>query len=95
MNDITLTKHADQRLRQRGRSPADLEAVLRFGTRLDPNSVVLLNKDADREVARLKREIARLERLRGWKVVEDGGCVITTYKPARVRCPQNRRHLSL
>jgi len=93
MTDVTLTKHADQRLRQRGRSQADLEAVLRFGTRLDRHSVILLNKDADREVARLKREIERLERLRGWKVVDDDGHVITTYKPARIRHARNGRRV--
>lgn len=91
MTDIVLTRHADQRLRQRGRSNVDIEIVLRHGTRLARDSVVLLNKDADREVARLKREIARLDRLRGWKVVEDCGCIITTYKPSRVRRQATRR----
>ena len=91
MTDIRLTKHADQRLRQRGRSQTDIQEILQFGTRLNSDCVVLLDKDADREVARLKQGITRLERLRGWKVVEVGGCVITIYKPTRIRRRQTHR----
>jgi hypothetical protein len=91
MTDMEMTRHALQRIRQRGRSQADIELVLRFGTHLAPDCCVLLNRDADQRIARLKREIALLERLRGWKVVEDHGLVITTYKPPRIRKLQGPR----
>ena len=81
MHQIRFTKHAGERLQQRGRSITDVETVLYYGTPVDRGSVVLLNKDVDREIARLKRMIERFERVRGWKVVEIKGDVITVYKP--------------
>ena len=94
MTDLVFTKHSEQRLHQRGRTKADIEAVLRFGTRLDATSVALLSKDVDREVTRLKQEITKLERGRGWKVVEAEGSVITTYKPPRISPSTPRREQS-
>lgn len=91
MGDLSLTKHALSRLSKRGRSESDIAAVLRFGTRIDEHVIVLLNKDAEREITQRKREIARLERLRGWKVVEDEGRIITTYRPTKFRVSRRCR----
>lgn len=91
MEGLSLTKHASSRLRQRGRSVTDMETVLRFGTRIDKHCVILMNKDAEQEIARMKRKIALLDRLRGWKVVEDDGHIITTYRPPKVRIHRRSR----
>jgi hypothetical protein len=43
----------------------------------------LTEQDAAREIERRKREIQRLERLKGVKVILQGGAVITCYRPSR------------
>lgn len=94
MTELTHTRHADQRLRQRGRSQQDVETVFRYGTPIDRDCVILLDKDVDREIAFRKREIAILERLRGWQIAVDDNIVITIYKPERIRAKPSRRNKS-
>ena len=43
---LELTRHAEQRLRQRGLRECDLEFVLRHGSHLG-DAIVLTNKDAE------------------------------------------------
>ena len=73
------TRHAEQRIRQRGFHDQDSEIILHFGTSLDDMSVILLNKDVDRETALLKSQIKNLERLRNCKAVVAGDKLITCY----------------
>lgn len=78
------TRHAEVRMQQRGIRESDLETVVEAATPIDADSVMLLNQDVDREVRKLKRKIAILERLRGCRVVLTGQSVVTAYRPARM-----------
>lgn len=79
--NVDLTQHAKTRLRQRGLSEQDVEAILGAGTSVDGESVLLLEQDVQREVRKRKREIAMLERLRGCRVVLAGQkTVVTVYR---------------
>lgn len=81
---IELSKHAEQRIRQRGRRRSDIDAILSCGTPIDGASYYLLDRDVDREIGRRKREISDLERLRGWRVVMVGDeKVATVYRASR------------
>ena len=76
---LQFTRHADQRLRQRGLRTKDIELVMALGTQGPAGRVVLLASDAAREIAECKRRIQTLERLRGCVVVCEQGMVITCY----------------
>ncbi len=79
MFDHILTRHAETRMRQRGLRDADLHLLLDCATQVAPDAYLLTRKDAAREIARHKREIQRLERLSGRKIVVDGAAVLTCY----------------
>lgn len=87
--ELTATRHADARIRQRGFRERDLEALVRFGREMPDGTVRLLDEDVDREIDDLRRWITILDRLRGMTAVIDGGRVVTVYKSRR----QKRRIL--
>ena len=74
-----LTRHANERMRQRGLRDRDIELVLACGTDGPHGRVALLGRDAAKEIAECKRRIRMLERLRGWVVVYEDGVVVTCY----------------
>lgn len=86
---FTLTRHAEERMSQRGVRREVLELVLSYGTQVAPDAYLMKRADADREIAVLKRRIQRLERLKNkkLKVVVEGGMVITCYPS----CPADQR----
>lgn len=96
MLDLRLTDHAEARMRQRGFRKADVDLVLRVATRVSDDAFFLTDKDAAREIERRRREIQQLERLRGSKLIVEGGSLITLYhadpKPARSSSKMRRRH---
>lgn len=87
---VNLTRHAEERLRQRGYRERDLAIVLNYGTTCD-EAVVLTDADVSRAIAEKKREIRDLERLRGTALVVEGSVATTVYRPDRRRM---RRFLS-
>ena len=76
---LSLTPHAEVRLSQRGLQDADIAFLMDVATPLARDEWLFTNADVDREVARHKREIQRIERLRGVKVVVAGDVVVTAY----------------
>lgn len=82
MPDLHLTRHGETRMRQRGYRNADLDLVLSSATCVADDAFLLTNRDAGREIARRKREIQQLERLRGSKMIIKGGTLITLYHAA-------------
>ena len=79
-----LSRHAEARIRQRGMREDDVAVIIDAGTTIDGESVLLLDRDVDREVMRRKHEIAILERLRGCRVVmAKERTVVTVYRPGR------------
>ena len=79
MERTIYSKHATQRMQQRGIRERDVDMVLSCGTLIDEASILLSDKDAAREIERRKHEIQALERLRGCKVVIIEGVVVTCY----------------
>jgi hypothetical protein len=98
MTELTLTRHAEVRLRHRGLCNADAALLRNVATPLagDDDAWFLTNTDAAREITRRKREIQQLERLRGVKIVIAGDAVVTAYRPSIKRqrrdLRQHRRH---
>ena len=90
MNALVHSRHAEQRMGQRGIRPSGLDLVLRHGSIIDGDThaiYFLKSKDAQREIERLnnqirylKRDIQMLERMRGVKVVVADGTVVTCYR---------------
>jgi hypothetical protein len=80
---LTLTQHAESRIRQRGLRESDIPMIIAAGTPVDADSLLLLAQDVDREIRRRKQEIGALERLRGCRVVIAGEQVVTVYRPSR------------
>lgn len=95
MHEPRFTHHAEVRMRQRGFRNADVGLVLRIATRVADDAFFVSDKDAAREIELRRREIQQLERLRGTKLIVEGGSVITLYhsdrKPPRRTCRKNRR----
>jgi len=78
--NLSYSNHAKARIQQRGMRGKDIEMVLKAGTTIDDDSIVLLNHDVDREIKKRKQEIKMLERLRAVRVVLGADeIVITAY----------------
>lgn len=92
MTAPVLTRHAEKRMRQRGLRNCDLSLLLDAATPLADDAWLLTAADADREIARRKREIEHLQRLRGCKVVVSGDAIVTVchMRPTAVRSALRR-----
>ena len=67
MTALSLSRHAEVRMTQRGMRPFDFDLIRRYGSELpgDIHDIYFLgHKDGRRAIKRLKREIQRLERRR-------------------------------
>lgn len=80
---LVHTKHSKARCQQRALRERDIAMIYEFGTACRDDSVVMKNKDVDREIADRMREIQALERLRGCKIIIKDEAVITAYKATR------------
>ena len=85
-----LTRHAQDRMRQRGLRDPDIQLVLECGTQAPHGRVMLRDRDVDREIRECKRRIQRLERLRRVVVVCEDRSVVTCY---HAHGPTGRRTL--
>jgi len=81
--NLRLSKHATNRVRQRGVRESDIPVIMNAGTPIGNDSVYLLSQDVDREIREHKQAIAKLERLRGCRVVIEDQTVVTVYRPSR------------
>jgi hypothetical protein len=82
---MRMTKHIDQRMNQRGMNKDVIDAV-RFYGEPDGNEVVLGRKHCDQLIARRRRELKALTRIRdkgGVAIVEVGEALVTTYPLGR------------
>jgi hypothetical protein len=66
-------------MRQRGLRDHDLALVLDAATPLADDAWLVIDADADREIALRKREIEQFQRLRGCKVVVSGNAIVTVF----------------
>ena len=75
-----LTSHAKPRMQPRSVKDEDMELLLETASQVSPDEYLLTKRDVAREIAERKREIQRLERLRGFKVVVTNGAIVTCYR---------------
>ena len=86
MTSISITRHGEARMSQRGIRKSDIDTLLAHGTEVSPDRFMLRKRDADRQSRGLKKQIATLERLTGKVAVVADGLLITAYhrtKPGR------------
>lgn len=82
MSSEHLTQHARIRMAQRGIRDDDLDLIKRIGSEVEGGYFVR-DQDAQDEERRLKREIDRVRRIRGKRVVVSGDRVVTVYHAGR------------
>ena len=89
---MIYTKHARDRMQQRGKSESDISLICKYGKRRG-DSVILrkrdaatfrLRHDAARSEEEKRRDLQRLDHLIGWRIVLVKGQMITIH-------PLNRR----
>lgn len=91
MTELSLTRHAEARMRQRGYKDEDVDLVFRVGTRVADDAFLLTDKDAARAIRKRKQEIQQLERLRGSQVIIEGATLITLYHTTMRPRRRNRK----
>jgi hypothetical protein len=77
-----LTRHAIQRMGQRGFQEDDLELIQLIGTEVE-SGVIVLNRDYLAAEHELKRLQERIRRLVGKRLVVADGRVITAYRASK------------
>jgi hypothetical protein len=80
MTQYQYCAHALARLRQRGRCEQDVDLILRYGTPVCGDGIVLLDDDVAKTLSDLRRLGERLQKLANWKVVLSGENIITIYR---------------
>lgn len=91
MTELSLTRHAEARMRQRGYKDEDVDLVFRVGTRVADDAFLLTDKDTARAIRKRKQEIQQLERLRGSQVIVEGETLITLYHTTMRPRRRNRK----
>lgn len=81
---LEMTKHAAARIRQRGLTERDVSLIRASGESVD-DGFLMTNRAIDLQVQVLRREITRIEKLRGVAVIEGAGKVITVYRADKRR----------
>ena len=79
----SITQHAEMRMNQRGIRKEDLGLLLATADQVASDAYLMTNEIADEEIARRKKEIQQFERLRGKKLIVEGGIIITSYHATR------------
>lgn len=79
----SITQHAEMRMNQRGIRKEDLGLLLATADQVASDAYLMTNEIADEEIARRKKEIQQFERLRGKKLIVEGGIIITSYHAIR------------
>ena len=75
---MTITNHANERLRQRGLKESDVEFIINNGT-VRGTKAMLTNKDRQELIRKAKKTISIVTRLAGKQLIVDGDDVITVY----------------
>lgn len=79
MNPAIISRHAEERMRQRGLRRHDIELIIGCGSEIGEDVFFLSRKDADQAIRQRKKEIQAIERLRDKKVVLADDTVVTCY----------------
>jgi hypothetical protein len=87
--DFDLSRHAEDRARQRGYRKSDIELIVDFGTTVH-DGYVMTPKDVAAFEAWAKQTVVRLQKLSGSFVSVDQSTITSVYRPAK---PKRRRLL--
>ena len=79
MTALTITRHGETRMSQRGIREIDLDVLLAHGTEIGRGRIMLKKRDAAKVIQNLKKQIANIERLTDKVLVVTGGHLITAY----------------
>ena len=79
MKNLTVTRHAETRMSQRGIRSSDIDLLLVYASEVGGDRLMLRAKDVDRAVSELKRLIATLQRLKNKVIVIAEGSLVTAY----------------
>ncbi len=91
MTGLAISKHGEIRMSQRGFRKVDLDTILRYGTDIGCDRIMLRRKDAHRIISMLKMEIKMLERVNGKVVVIKDDRLVTAYKKtSRIQLSRRR-----
>ena len=82
MTTLTMTRHGEARMSQRGIRKSDLEVLLVHGTDIGRDRIMLRKRDAAKLIRDLKKQIATIERLTDKLIVIVDGKLVTTYHQA-------------
>jgi hypothetical protein len=82
MDSFEITRHAAVRLAQRAISVSDLELIANFGTEVS-DGYLFLDKNCVALETQLKSILQRVQKLRGKRIVVDGGQLITAYTASK------------
>ena len=83
IHDLSLTRHAETRMRQRGLRDADVNLLLEVAECVSDDALLLTRQRAASEIERRRREIQQLERLCGAKLIIEDGTLVTVYHDYR------------
>jgi len=78
MDELHLTRHAVQRMAQRGFHCSDVDVIVAIGTEVRDGYLVT-RKDCEDAERTLRRMPTTISRLKGKRLVTHGGTVITAY----------------
>jgi len=79
MNALETTNHSRQRMAQRGLGATDIDVILQYATEV-PDGYVMRNKDCQKAVSELNRQIEMVRRLSGKRLVVIDGALVTVYQ---------------
>ncbi len=77
MQGLMMSIHAEKRLNQRGIRDDDIDFIIASASQVAPDAYIVTREDASREIARYKRRIQQIERLKGCKLVVEDGVIVT------------------
>jgi hypothetical protein len=79
VSGLEITRHAEQRMSQRGLVDRDIDLIMLLGTEVGDGFVVL-EKDCTQAACALRRLAERIERLPGKRLVAVDGQLVTVYE---------------
>ena len=78
MNNLSISRHAETRMSQRGIRQSDLDILIQFGEQISDDAFMITQKAA-------KTLIHKIERLVNTKFIIEGDMLVTAYKPKKAQ----------
>lgn len=82
MGELSISRHAETRMAQRGIRQSDLDLILELGSEVE-GGLIVREKDFRQFERKLRGEIERASRLVGKRLVLGGDHMVTAYHASR------------